>query len=176
MTAAALTVTPTAQLRRLYLSRFTFAIGWAIVFALLGSSLTGGSIALLLLYPVVDVVAAVVDHKSSKNPLLYLNIAVSSVAAIGLAVASADNISAVLKVWAAWAIVAGAVQLTVALKRRAALGGQWAMILSGGISVLAGIGFAAQSGNATSMRMLAGYATLGGIFFLVSAIRLPRQQ
>ncbi|MEU6564665.1 hypothetical protein [Nocardia nova] len=55
------------------------------------------------------------------------------------------------------------------------LGGQWAMILSGGISVLAGGSFIAMADvpDAT-LRSLAGYAVLGGIFFLVSAIRLHR--
>lgn len=49
------------------------------------------------------------------------------------------------------------------------------MILSGGISVLAGAAFALQSSGASaSLVGLAGYATLGGIFFLVSAIRLSR--
>ena len=77
-----------------------------------------------------------------------------------------------LLVWGLWAVTAGAVQLIVALTRRG-LGGQWPMILSGGISVLAGLGFILQSGSSSaSLVGLAGYATLGGIFFLVSAIRL----
>jgi hypothetical protein len=49
------------------------------------------------------------------------------------------------------------------------------MILSGGISVIAGTAFALQSdGSSASLPGLAGYATLGGVFFLVSAIRLRR--
>jgi hypothetical protein len=49
------------------------------------------------------------------------------------------------------------------------------MILSGGISVLAGLGFALQSGGASaSLVGVAGYATLGGVFFLISALRLHR--
>jgi hypothetical protein len=49
------------------------------------------------------------------------------------------------------------------------------MIVSGAISVLAGSSFILQaSGNGASLRTLAGYATLGGIFFLISAIRLGR--
>lgn len=67
---------------------------------------------------------------------------------------------------------AGAVQLTVALTRRH-LGGQWPMMMSGGISVLAGSAFIVQStGSMPGLAALAGYATLGGIFFLASAIRL----
>ena len=48
------------------------------------------------------------------------------------------------------------------------------MIASGGISVLARASFIAQSRGAGSVTTLAGYAVLGGIFFLVSALRLRR--
>jgi hypothetical protein len=41
--------------------------------------------------------------------------------------------------------------------------------------VLAGAGFLGQASGATSMKMLAGYSVLGGIFFLISAVRLLRQ-
>jgi hypothetical protein len=55
------------------------------------------------------------------------------------------------------------------------MGGQWAMIASGGISTLAGASFAAQAGAAdANLTSLAGYAFLGGVFFLVSALRLGR--
>lgn len=44
-----------------------------------------------------------------------------------------------------------------------------------GISVLAGASFiAVASGDNASLRALAGYATLGGIFFAASASRLRR--
>jgi uncharacterized membrane protein HdeD (DUF308 family) len=74
-----------------------------------------------------------------------------------------------------WAITAGIVQSIVAIVRYR-LGGQWAMILSGGISALAGASFVAgaDAPNA-SLTPLAGYATLGGSFFLISAIRLHRR-
>jgi hypothetical protein len=49
------------------------------------------------------------------------------------------------------------------------------MILSGGISVIAGAGFLEQASSATSMKLLPGYAALGGLFFLISAVRLLRQ-
>ena len=50
-----------------------------------------------------------------------------------------------------------------------------ALILSGGLSVVAGTGFVlSASGHDPSLLGLAGYATLGGIFFLVAALRLHR--
>jgi uncharacterized membrane protein HdeD (DUF308 family) len=165
----------TGHLRRLYFVRFVFAAAWAGTFAAIGSKIDAGSVTLLILYPAFDVAAAIFDARSTRDRALYVNIVISAAAAIGLAVAAAGDIPAVLRAWGAWAIVAGLVQLFVALQRRRALGGQWAMILSGGISVLAGAGFLAQAGSATSMKVCAGYAALGGVFFLISAVRLPRQ-
>ena len=165
-------------LRRLYLTRSVFAVLWAVLLFLTAATLGPLSTALLLLYPVVDLAAAVVDHRASRAtrpaPALFVNMALSLLAAIGLAVAVASGLSSVLVVWGAWAITAGIVQLVVAVSRRA-LGGQWPMILSGGISVLAGTAFIVQSGSPTaSLTSLAGYATLGGLFFLLSALRLQR--
>jgi uncharacterized membrane protein HdeD (DUF308 family) len=100
--------------------------------------------------------------------------AVSAIAAVGIAVASAAGVADVLRVWGAWAIVSGLVQLLVGVARRS-MGGQWAMILSGGISILAGASFfRGATQEDPSLTTLAGYAVLGGIFFLVSAIRLSR--
>ena len=94
--------------------------------------------------------------------------------AIALAVGVSSGIPSVLRVWGAWAITAGIVQLIVAVQRRR-LGGQWAMILSGAISTIAGASFILMAaGPKASLTSLAGYATLGGIFFLISAIRLHR--
>lgn len=170
------TIAPT--LRNLYFVRFGFAIVWAVLVFLTARTLGPLGITLLVLYPVFDLAAALVDHRASRtsrsSALLYVNMALSLLAAIGLGVAVTSDLPAVLVVWGVWAITAGAVQLIVALTRRK-LGGQWAMILSGGISVLAGTGFVLQSGGASaSLTSLAGYATLGGIFFLISAIRLQR--
>jgi len=165
----------TGPLRTLYLTRSGFAIAWALLLVTTPGPLTA---ALLVVYPLFDLAAAVVDRRSSHptatpSTLLVVNMVLSLLAAIGLLLAVGTGTSAVLIVWGLWAITAGAVQLVVGLRRRA-LGGQWAMIASGGISVLAGAGFIAQSGGSSSVAGLAGYAVLGGIFFLVSALRLRR--
>lgn len=167
-----------SSLRTLYFVRFGFAIVWAIVVGLTAATITPLSAALLVLYPVFDAVAAVIDHRASRgtrsSALLYVNLGLSLLAAIGLVFAVTSGRAAVLLVWGLWAITAGLVQLVVGISRRP-LGGQWPMILSGGISVLAGTAFALQSSGASaSLVGLAGYATLGGVFFLVSAIRLGR--
>jgi uncharacterized MnhB-related membrane protein len=49
------------------------------------------------------------------------------------------------------------------------------MIASGSLSVLAGTSFVVMaSGDGAALVALAGYAVLGGVFFLVSALRLGR--
>lgn len=166
-------------LRRLYFVRFAFAIVWAVlVFLTTKSGLGAAGVVLAVVYPLFDVGAAIVDARSAKSggsvTGLYVNMAISLLAAIGIGVAAASGIPGVLRVWGAWAIVAGLVQLIVAISRRK-MGGQWPMILSGGISVLAGANFIIGASAANpSLANVAGYAVLGGIFFLVSAIRLGR--
>lgn len=77
-----------------------------------------------------------------------------------------------LAVWGIWAIVAGIPQLITAIRNRKA-GGQIAQMLSGGISAFAGSGFLLQGIQGKAMMTgPAGYALLGAIFFLISAIRL----
>ncbi|WP_328478467.1 hypothetical protein OHA21_19805 [Actinoplanes sp. NBC_00393] len=136
------------------------------------------AVTLLVLYPLFDVAAAVIDARASRatgSPtLLYANIAVSSLAAAGLAVAATSGIPAVLRVWGAWAVVAGLIQLAVGVTRRA-MGGQWPMIISGGISTLAGASFiAGAAADDPTLTNAIGYAIPGAIFFLISAIRLSR--
>ncbi|MDF6045434.1 hypothetical protein LRD69_25465 [Streptomyces sp. JH14] len=167
-----------SALRRLYFVRFAFAIVWALVMFTMAKGITPAGAVLLVLYPLFDVGAAIYDAKVSRSTgspvLLYVNVAVSLVTAVGLAVACASGIPAVLRVWGAWAVVAGLVQLIVAIPRRK-MGGQWPMILSGGISVLAGGSFIASAGaDDPALTSAVGYAIPGGIFFLLSALRLGR--
>lgn len=174
-----------ATLRRLYLVRFGFALVWAALLFPTASSINPLTAALIVLYPAFDVAAAVVDARSARVnasggsangsvPGLYVNVAISTLTAVLLAVALASGVAAVLRVWGAWAVAAGIVQLVVAVRRRR-MGGQWAMIASGAISVLAGTSFFLMASSAdASLTNVAGYALLGGIFFLVSALRLGR--
>lgn len=174
-----------ATLRRLYLVRFGFALVWAALLFPTASSINPLTAALIVLYPAFDVAAAVVDARSARVnasggsangsvPGLYVNVAISTLTALLLAVALTSGVPAVLRVWGAWAVAAGIVQLVVAVRRRR-MGGQWAMIASGAISVLAGTSFFLMASSAdASLTNVAGYALLGGIFFLVSALRLGR--
>jgi uncharacterized membrane protein HdeD (DUF308 family) len=170
--------TTASALRRLYFIRFAFALVWALVMIPLAQDLHPLTVALFVLYPLVDVAAAVIDARATRatgSPTpLYVNVAVSLLAAVGLAVVSSSGVPAVLRVWGAWAIVAGLVQLIVALPRRT-MGGQWPMIISGALSVLAGGSFiAAASADDPALTNAVGYAIPGAVFFLISAIRLGR--
>jgi hypothetical protein len=168
-----------AALRQLYLLRFAFAAVWAALLFATAGSLDPLTATLLVIYPVFDVACAVVDIRSARangQPVraLYVNIALSALTGVGLAVAATSGVPAVLRIWGVWAVTAGIVQLVVGAARRR-LGGQWAMIASGAISTLAGASFFAQAGkDGASLNNLAGYASLGGIFFLASALRLGR--
>jgi uncharacterized membrane protein HdeD (DUF308 family) len=162
----------------LYLVRFGFAIVWAALMIVIGRQFGPIAAVLVVLYPLFDVAAAVVDTRASGSTSSrwgpHLNIAISLIAAIGLGIAAASGVPAVLRVWGAWAILAGSIQLAVGISRRS-LGGQWPMMLSGGISVVAGTGFILMAGApSASLINVAGYAALGGVFFLVSALRLRR--
>lgn len=166
-------------LRRLYLLRFAFAAVWAGLLWTAADTLGPLTKALLIAYPLFDVACAIVDVRSgraARGPVraLYANIALSTLTAAGLAAAVSSGIPAVLRLWGAWAVTAGLVQLVVGVLRRG-MKGQWPMIASGGISTLAGASFVAQAAqDDASLTALAGYAFLGGIFFLVSALRLRR--
>ncbi len=168
-----------AALRKLYFVRFAFAAVWAALLFATADTLGPVSVTLLVIYPLFDVAAAVVDLRAAraegvKAPALLVNIVVSSLTVIGLAVAATSGIPAVLRVWGAWAVLSGVVQLVAGAVRRK-LGGQWPMIISGAISTLAGTSFfASAAGDDASLKNLAGYAFLGGLFFLTSALRLNR--
>lgn len=179
------TTTPTSaststfgtSLRRLYFIRFAFAIVWAgVVFA---TATTTGPLltALLVVYPLFDAGAVLwqlrADPDSQRSKTAeWINVVVSVIVAIALGVASTISIAAALAVWGAWAIGAGIPQLIAAIRNRRS-GGQVPQMLSGGISVFAGSGFLIQGlQGAGNIAGTAGYATLGAIFFVVSAIRL----
>lgn len=168
------------KLRNLYLVRFAFAIIWVgTMFATAANAVEPDALltALLVVYPAFDAGAVLWQlradpEKQRSKATEWVSIAVSVVVAIALGIASSTSVPAALAVWGAWAIVAGIPQLLTAIRHRRA-GGQVAQMLSGGISVFAGAGFLFQGLQGTAMMVgAAGYAALGALFFLVSAIRL----
>ncbi len=168
------------SLRRIYLVRGVVALVWAVAFATVSGSLGAAAIALLVAYPLIDVVASGIDVRATRRTglgsLQALNAVISLVATAGIAVAAADDIAAVLHVFGAWALIAGAIQVVVAVKRRAVAGRQWAMLVSGSLSMVAGVALNLRAtADHPTLGNLIGYATLGSVFFITDAIVLTRR-
>jgi uncharacterized membrane protein HdeD (DUF308 family) len=167
----------TSTLHRLYFVRFAFALMWATILVATSPEVGPVLTVLLVIYPLVDAAAVLwqlQDEGRGQAPQMteIANVGISVAVAVALGWTSTESIGAALGVWGAWAVASGATQLATAIQRRRA-GGQIPQILSGAISILAGLAFLTQSfQDATSITPVGGYATLGGLFFLVSAIRL----
>jgi uncharacterized membrane protein HdeD (DUF308 family) len=167
-----------------YISRGLVAIAWAVVFAVVADSLTTGvTVAagiLVVIYPLIDVAGSLIDARSqqgSARRLLLAGAAVSAVAAAALVIAATGSVADVLAVFGVWAVLSGAAQIVVALRRRAQLGNQWLMLLAGAGSVGFGIAFViASTGTDPELSMLAIYAAGGGIDFAVQAWLLARRR
>jgi uncharacterized membrane protein HdeD (DUF308 family) len=136
--------------------------------------------ALLTAYPLIDVTASLAEAAGAAArdaAILRVNAALSALAAVALAAATfGGDAAATLVAFGAWAVVSGAVQLGVALSRRRAGERQLPLIVSGALSAVAGLSFAAASGQDDAhLAQLAGYATLGAVLYLVWAMRAHRR-
>ena len=174
-----------ASLLKLYLVRGLLAVAWAAVFAGAHATLDTVAIVLLVAYPLIDAVSSLIDYRTMPNGsarrITAFNGVLSTLAAIAMGAAGGIGVPAALAVFGAWAIVSGAAQLIVGLRRRGpALGRQWPMLIAGGLSFLVGVSYVVQAaGDRPSLDVLAVYATGGGVFFIVQALLLAwrsRQQ
>lgn len=177
MSETSSSLTLSGALRRLYFVRFGFTVLWAALLFLTGGTSGPFLTVLLITYPLFDAasvfwqIRADGGHRSTKVSE-WINVVVSVLVAIALGWASTVSAAAALTVWGAWAVGAGLPQLITAVRNRRS-GGQVPQMLSGGISLLAGGAFVAQGIQGGGMITgVAGYALLGAIFFLISAIRL----
>jgi uncharacterized membrane protein HdeD (DUF308 family) len=165
--------------QRLFLIRGLVAIGWAVVFAMTSDSLTTGVGVLIVLYALIDAVASVIDARGqqrSARQLLELNAAVSVVAAVALGIAATGDKGDVLVVFGVWALLTGAAQLVVAIRRRMILGRQWPLLLAGAGSTFFGIAFLVMAGSSDpKLEMIALYAAGGGVEFVIQAWLLARR-
>ena len=131
--------------------------------------------ALLAFYPAIDVVASIAAAlgTDASGRVLRINAAFSAlaVAAVGATAFGADA-GATLAAFGLWAAVSGAIQFGVAVHRRRTRGRQLPLIISGGLSTIAGISFLAASGmDHAHLATLGGYMALGGLLYLLSAHR-----
>jgi uncharacterized membrane protein HdeD (DUF308 family) len=133
---------------------------------------------LLVVYPAWDAVANYVDASRSgglrENRTQAINVVVSIATTLAVLMALQNSMNRVLAVLGAWAILSGLLQLGTAIRRWRNSGAQWAMVLSGAQSALAGVFFILQAGkpDTPSIMNVAGYAAVGALYFLVSAIWL----
>lgn len=161
-----------------YFIRAAFSVAWVVAAFAVGSSSTAIAGALLVLYPAWDAAANLVDALRSggltQNRTQALNVLVSLVTTVAVLVALQMSMNGVLGVFGAWAILSGLLQLGTAIRRWRSFGAQWAMVLSGGQSALAGGFFIFQATTPMSPTIanVAGYAAVGAIYFLVSAVWL----
>ncbi len=181
-TPATTTATP-SSLRSLYLTRVAFSLIWVVLVLTTSASLkspdtpTAIAAVLLVIYPLWDVIATLLERRLaggvSLSRVAAANVALGLAATIGMIIAVFSTIGPALLVFGVWAFLSGAIQLVTAIRRRRTVGAQWPMIVSGGLSVLAGVAFAAMSGSASSgLSTLAGYSAFGAFWFLVSVVAL----
>ena len=165
-------------LARYYYARALFSIAWVAAAFAIGLKHAEAAAVLLVLYPAWDAGANWVDAASSggfaTNPTQRINVWVSGLTALAVALALQSGMNAVIGVIGAWAVASGLLQLGTAVRRWKSHGAQWAMILSGAQSALAGGFFVAQSRLETppSIANVAGYAGVGALYFLVSGLWL----
>ena len=165
-------------LKPYYFSRAAFSVVWVVAAFTAGKSLPAVSAALLVVYPAWDAAANWVDATRNgglkRNPTQAFNVGVSAMTAVAVAIALGMSMNAVLGVFGVWAALSGLLQLATAVRRWKNYGAQWAMILSGAQSALAGVIFIKQANgpNAPGITDIAPYAAFGAFYFLVSAIWL----
>ena len=165
-------------LKQYYFLRAAFSVAWVVAaFAVAPSSRAIGG-ALLVLYPAWDAAANFMDALRSggltQNRTQALNVVVSLATTVAVIIALQMSMNGVLGVFGAWAILSGLLQLGTAIRRWKSFGAQWAMVLSGGQSALAGgfFIFQATMPAVPSIANVAGYAGVGALYFLVSALWL----
>lgn len=164
-------------LKNYYFTRAGVAVAWVAAAFAVGASMPPIAAALLLAYPAWDAIANIGDAQRSggliANPSQALNAAVSVITTVAVLIALGQSLHAVLAVFGVWASLAGLFQLITGV-RRWRTGAQWAMILSGAQSMLAGGFFIKQAMGAATPGItdIAPYAAFGAFYFLVSAVWL----
>lgn len=169
-------------LKQYYFVRAAFSIVWVALAFAAGRQSAGLAAILLVIYPAWDAVANYLDLSRSggmtDNRTQTLNVLISTVTTVAVAVALTLGPDWVLRAFGLWAIVSGLLQLGTALRRWKRFGAQWPMVLSGAQSALAGVLFIVQAEAAAppAIVKVAGYAGVGAAYFLISAVWLAVRQ
>jgi len=165
-------------LQSYYSIRAAVSIIWIALAVLIGKDNSAIGAVLLVLYPAWDALANYLDARKSGglavNPPQKFNFIVSLIVAAAIIWTLSININTTIKVFGLWAIFSGVLQLSASLRRWKQANGQWAMMLSGAQSALAGIFMFKQASShiALDVTTVAPYAAFGVFYFLISAITL----
>jgi hypothetical protein len=165
-------------LKSYYFVRAGVAVAWVVGAFTIGKAMPPIAAALLIAYPTWDAAANYADAQRNgglkHNPSQSLNIVVSAITGIVVALTLGASMNAVLGVFGVWAVVAGLFQLITGVRRWRTYGAQWVMILSGAQSALVGAVFIkqAKAPSVPGITDIAPYAAFGAFYFLVSAIWL----
>lgn len=169
-------------LKHYYFARTAFSAIWVVLAFSVGQHSPAGMAGLLVVYPAWDALANYNDMSRSggmaENRTQAINVLVSVMTTVAVIVALRVSMNWVLGVFGVWAILSGLLQLGTAVRRWKRFGAQWAMILSGGQSALAGAFFIVQARAPmpSAIAKVAGYAAVGAVYFLVSAFWLSAGQ
>jgi len=167
-----------AWLKNYYYLRFAVSAAWVTLAFTIAKNSPPLAASMLVAYPAWDALANYADAMRTgglrRNKSQLLNFAVSIMTAIAIAIALGHSMNAVLAVYGVWAMLSGVFQLLTAVRRWKTNDAQWAMILSGAQSALAGLFFVKMAGGteAIGVANVAPYAAFGAFYFLVSAIWL----
>ncbi|MFI9616823.1 DUF308 domain-containing protein [Streptomyces sp. NPDC052023] len=125
--------------------------------------------------------SSLIDYRArtdrSERRVTMFNGVLSTLFVLPLGLAGASGVPAVLHVFGAWAIISGVAQVAVGVRRRSVeLGKQWPMLLSGGLSVLAGIFWNTLAlADDPMLDVLVHYTAAGGTFYIVQACLIARR-
>jgi uncharacterized membrane protein HdeD (DUF308 family) len=165
-------------LKSYYFMRFAFSAVWVAVAFAVAKNMPTLTAIMLVGYPAWDATANFVDARRNgglgRNYTQLLNFIASAITTVAVAVELGNGMNGVLVVFGLWAGFAGLFQLATAVRRWKSYGAQWAMILSGAQSVVAGLFFVKMAGGAdpVGIATIAPYAAFGAFYFLVAAVWL----
>lgn len=165
-------------LKSYYFVRAGVAIAWVAIAFTIGKAMPPIAAALLVAYPAWDAAANFVDAQRNggliNNPSQSLNVVISIIAGIAVALTVGTSMNAVLAVFGVWAALAGLFQLITGVRRWRTTGAQWPMILAGAQSAIVGAVFIKQATAPAVPGIvdIAPYAAFGAFYFLLSAIWL----
>ncbi|WP_025295025.1 DUF308 domain-containing protein [Sphingomonas sanxanigenens] len=165
-------------LKTYYYLRFAVSAIWVALAFTVAKTMPSLAAVMLVAYPAWDALANYLDASRSggltRNKTQMLNFVVSVVTAIAVTAILPHGMHAVLQIFGVWAVLSGLFQLLTGVRRWTSYGAQWAMILSGAQSGLAGAHMLSKAAGTAPVGIadIAPYAAFGAFYFLISAVSL----